>query len=182
MHSKLRILIYEILKIIFNDLKLYCIDDIKAIGKFRFINQYLHGIINSRSGVFKVIPLRSKIIEPDKIKISGEIYNSNLLRSIISNELYLQAINGIELHSTVLIGPDVKIISANHYKNKCDLWITESPIKIGKNTWIGANSIILPGVSIGANSIIGAGSVVTKSFKNKSLIAGNPAVFIRNID
>tara|TARA_Y100000589_G_scaffold39186_1_gene32841 strand:+ start:3363 stop:3911 length:549 start_codon:yes stop_codon:yes gene_type:complete len=182
MRTKLRVFIYEILNNFFHDLKLYNIDDIRAIGKYRFINQYLNGSLKNRCGIFKAISLRSKIIEPDKIKIIGEISNSNLLRSLISNDLYIQAINGIELHSSVLIGPDVKIISANHFKNNSDHWITESPIIIGKNTWIGANSIILPGVSIGTDSIIGAGSVVTKSFKNNSLIAGNPAKFIRNID
>ena len=41
-----------------------------------------------------------------------------------------------------------------------------------KNVWIGANSIILPGVNIGENCIIGAGSVVTKSFKDNCLIGG----------
>lgn len=51
---------------------------------------------------------------------------------------------------------------------------------IGKNTFIGANCTILPGVSIGDNCIVGAGSVVRGNFSNNSIIAGNHAVVVGN--
>lgn len=53
-------------------------------------------------------------------------------------------------------------------------------ITIGKNTFIGANCTILPGVSIGDNCIVGAGSVVRGNFPDNSIIAGNPAVVVGN--
>jgi len=49
------------------------------------------------------------------------------------------------------------------------------PIKIGKNCWLGANSVILPGVELGDNVIVAAGAVVTKSFSNNLVIGGVPA-------
>lgn len=56
-------------------------------------------------------------------------------------------------------------------------------IKIGNDCFIGMNSIILPGVELGDNTIVGAGSVVTKSFKQgKVVIAGNPAKIICTVD
>ncbi|MDO3628846.1 acyltransferase [Mucilaginibacter sp. BT774] len=57
--------------------------------------------------------------------------------------------------------------------------INSSPIVIGDDVFIGANSIILKGVTIGNRSIIGAGSVVTKSIPEDEIWAGNPARFIK---
>lgn len=51
--------------------------------------------------------------------------------------------------------------------------------RIGKNCFIGGESIILPGVTIGDNCVIGAGSVVTKDVPDCSVVAGNPAKVLR---
>lgn len=55
-------------------------------------------------------------------------------------------------------------------------------IVIGNNSFIGAGSIILPGVTIGDNCIVAAGSIVTKSLGNNVVIGGNPAKIISTID
>jgi acetyltransferase-like isoleucine patch superfamily enzyme len=52
--------------------------------------------------------------------------------------------------------------------------------RIGKNCFIGGESIILPGVTIGDNCVIGAGSVVTKDVPARSVVAGNPAKILRS--
>jgi acetyltransferase-like isoleucine patch superfamily enzyme len=56
-----------------------------------------------------------------------------------------------------------------------------APVVIGRNVWIGIGSIVLRGVTIGDNSIVAAGSVVTKSVPPNTLVAGNPAVPIKEI-
>lgn len=73
------------------------------------------------------------------------------------------------------------------YKKRQDIVLDRksrkcSPVEIGDNVFIGAKCIIMKGVTIGENSIIGAGSVVTKSIPENQIWAGNPAVYIRNID
>ncbi len=55
-------------------------------------------------------------------------------------------------------------------------------IVIGDNCWIGGNSVICPGVTLGDNVVVGAGAVVTKSFGDNVVIAGNPAKVIKTID
>jgi acetyltransferase-like isoleucine patch superfamily enzyme len=51
--------------------------------------------------------------------------------------------------------------------------------RIGRHCFIGARSVILPGIVIGDESIVGAGSVVTKDVPPQCVVAGNPAVIIR---
>lgn len=70
------------------------------------------------------------------------------------------------------------VILAHDY---CRMLIKKT--SIGKNCFIGANAIILPGVTIGDHVIVGAGSVVTEDVKSNCIVAGNPAKIIKeNID
>jgi acetyltransferase-like isoleucine patch superfamily enzyme len=100
-----------------------------------------------------------------------------------SGNCYIQGINKVYIGDDTLFAPGIKIISANHNKNdlkKHDK--TTSPIVIGKNCWIGANVVILPGVELGDNVIVAAGAVVSKSFPSDVVIGGVPAKVIGKND
>ena len=85
----------------------------------------------------------------------------------------------------VLMGPDVVMMATSHRFDRIDIPINqqgareERPIVIGNDVWIGTRVIILPGVKIGNHSIVAAGSVVTKSFEDYSIIGGVPAKLLR---
>ena len=87
---------------------------------------------------------------------------------------YIQAKNGIQLGSNVLVGPGVGLISANHSKSDRFQWEPCDPIVIGDNVWIGMNAVVLPGIHIGKNAIIGAGCIVSKNVPENALALGNP--------
>lgn len=55
------------------------------------------------------------------------------------------------------------------------------PVKIADNVWIGMNAIILKGVTIGENSVVAAGAVVSKSVPANVVVAGNPAVIVKQL-
>ena len=57
-----------------------------------------------------------------------------------------------------------------------------APVIIGDNVWIGANSVILPGITVGRCSVVAAGAVVTKDVKPFTLVAGVPAKMIKEFD
>jgi acetyltransferase-like isoleucine patch superfamily enzyme len=72
-----------------------------------------------------------------------------------------------------------QIITAGHPTRNIDL--SEQPILISNDAWIGCMSIIMAGVTIGEGAIVGAGSVVTKDVPPYTIVAGNPAKVIREI-
>jgi len=59
--------------------------------------------------------------------------------------------------------------------------LKSAPVNISDNVWIGMNAVILKGVTIGENSVVAAGSVVTKSVEPNTVVAGNPAVVVRQL-
>ncbi len=90
---------------------------------------------------------------------------------------------GITIGNEVFIGPKVNLITINHDPNPENRSATYGrPIIIEDKVWIGINSTILPGVKIGYGAIIGAGSVVTKDVPAMTIVAGNPARFIKKIE
>ena len=81
-------------------------------------------------------------------------------------------------------GPNVTVDTATHpimpelREKGCQYNL---PIRIGKNCWIGAGSIILPGVTIGDNTVIGAGSIVTHDIPANVVAYGSPCRVMREI-
>ena len=82
-----------------------------------------------------------------------------------------------------LIGPDVVLINSNHGIKKNKLIRLQknisSDVIIGNDVWIGAKSVILPGVTIGDGAVIAAGSIVNKDVAPYSIVGGVPAKLIK---
>lgn len=84
-----------------------------------------------------------------------------------------------------MFGPNVVVATAGHPLDptlRADAMQYNFPVIIGKNCWIGAGVVIVPGVTIGDNVVIGAGSVVTKDIESNVLAFGNPCRVYREIN
>lgn len=90
----------------------------------------------------------------------------------------------IYIGNDVMIAPNVTIASATH---PIDPELRKQALQfnldvhVGNNVWIGANTVILPGITVGDNAVIGAGSVVTKDIPANVVAFGNPCVVQREI-
>lgn len=90
----------------------------------------------------------------------------------------------IEIGDNVMIGPNVVLCTGTHPVSprlRAKEAQYNKPVKVGSGVWIGANTMVMPGVTIGENSIIGAGSVVTKDIPANVIAFGNPCKVHREI-
>ena len=90
----------------------------------------------------------------------------------------------IYVGDNVMFGPHVTLATAGHpvlpeLREKGMQF--NQPIRIGRNVWIGAGAIVLPGVTIGDGTVVGAGSVVTKDLPENVVAVGNPCRILREI-
>ena len=105
------------------------------------------------------------------------------------NSTFLSSDSEIFIGSKVMFGPNTTIITGNHntkvlghymYDVKIKNPDDDLPVTICDDVWIGANVIILKGVTIGKGSIVAAGSVVTKSLPPYSVSGGVPAKVLKS--
>ena len=134
-------------------------------------DELMHRIFPSMGEGSRVMsPLTA--VRPHMVKIGRNV--------VVMPGCLMMSAGGITINDGAQIAANVQLISNNHdlYERQV---ITCKPVHIGKNAWIGAGATILPGVTVGDNAVIGAASVVTKDVPADTIVAGNPAKFIKRI-
>jgi acetyltransferase-like isoleucine patch superfamily enzyme len=91
---------------------------------------------------------------------------------------------GVEIGESTLVSMHCTILSSNHTIPPVGVLIRDMPdellpTKIGRDVWIGANAVIIGGVTIGDGAVVAAGAVVTKDVGAGALVAGVPAKVVR---
>jgi len=113
---------------------------------------------------------------PEKISV-GE-------RTSLNEFVFINGFGGVTIGGFVAIGSGVKIFSAEHSFSGREVApycqpITERPVVIEDEAYLGLNAVILGGVRVGRGSVVGAGAVVTKDVPPYAVVAGVPARVIR---
>lgn len=133
-----------------------------------------------------------KLIKQILKRIRGEQSLSKLIKRGLKVGANLTCMGGviidpshcwhIEIGDDVILAPNVHIL-AHDASTKIFLNYTRvANVKIGNKVFIGAGTIVLPGVTIGDNVIIGAGSIITKNIPSNSVSVGNPAKIVSSLE
>ena len=99
-------------------------------------------------------------------------------RACLGENTVVYSLAEIEIQENATVAQEVYLCTGTHDFESPNFQLITSKITIGKNAFIGARAMLLPGVSIGENAIIGAMSVVTKNVNHSHIVAGNPATRI----
>lgn len=105
---------------------------------------------------------------------------------LIAHNVWIGGRGDIYIGDETLIGPNVVIVSSNHDLSVKGIPVKDAPeirgqVRIGRRCWVGANATIVPNVEIGDGCIVAAGSVVVADVRSHTLVAGNPAKFVRSV-
>jgi len=92
--------------------------------------------------------------------------------------------HSITIEDDVISGPYVYITDQNHVYADVERpiarqWPTNSPVRIGAGSWLGANAVVLPGSNLGRNVVVASNSVVTGDVPDFAVVAGAPAKVVR---
>lgn len=128
-----------------------------------------------KRGMIWVQP-RVTIVESRKLQVGNNCG--------INTGTYINAKGGIIFGNNVLIGSNVTISSGKHPIDGTEPPVFERPteplpIVIEDDVWIGANAVIMPGITLKKGTVVGAGAIVTKDTEEYSVVAGVPAKIIR---
>jgi len=101
-------------------------------------------------------------------------------QSCVGDRANLYAMGEIELGRKCVVAQEVYLCTGTHDFNDPHLSLVTAKITVGDNAFVGARAFVLPGVHIGDGVIVGACSLVTRSVKPWSVVAGSPARFLRS--
>lgn len=167
-------------------------EELAAITTTALRNQDLLQQLNSQPASQREIRQILGNVTGQKIDDSVEIrlpirsdYGANLKigkQVFINSNVMFTDLGGIELEDKVLVGPNVTIISVNHPLDpEKRRGVELKSVRIEENAWLGANSTILPGVTVGKSAVVAAGAVVSKDVPAYTVVAGVPAKVIKKV-
>jgi acetyltransferase-like isoleucine patch superfamily enzyme len=129
------------------------------------------------------VQVRSRWTRP--VEISPELADARVVVGddvLINQGVTIGARQLIEIGNGVLIADDCKIYDTDFHEVEQGAGTKVAPVRIEDGAWLGANVIVLKGVTIGHDAVIGAGSVVVHDVPPRVLAAGNPARVIRPLN
>lgn len=163
----------------------YILLKLKGIKNRSFVfignNVNIYGSIDIRTRESGCISIEDNVSFDDDVRVVAARTGKIIFKSgcEIGKGTIINAGENVEIGSNTLIGPYCLLQASNHgYKNNGPIKgqeYTHSPITVGRDCWLAAKVIVLPGIIIEEGAIIGAAAVVTKNISKNSINGGNPS-------
>lgn len=150
---------------------------LRALGELILTQTIEHTIPRralGRVGPRVYVPRNVSLRFPENIELISDIALGS------GDSLWASENAHITVGAHTLLGPNVTIITANHGFDAREKLVVDQPqherdVRIGEDVWIGANAVILPGVTIGNGAVVAAGAVVNRDVAPYTIVGGVPA-------
>lgn len=182
----------KLMKRVYNSISFRLSQSFRSYGENYFIHRKVIYLVKNESAIniLEGVYIGANTVISVRDDNSLEAFKKSFLsigeHTYIGENNNIRASGGIvKIGSNCLISQNVTIVVTNHNIRKGKLiniqgWSESNNfITIHDDVWIGANSVVLPGITIGAGAVVAAGSIVTKDVEENAIVAGNPARLIR---
>ncbi|HEY8780380.1 MAG TPA: WcaF family extracellular polysaccharide biosynthesis acetyltransferase [Mucilaginibacter sp.] len=126
----------------------------------------------AKVGVGLIIKTKVRIKNPWRLKIGDHCW--------IGESVWIDNLEDVTIGNNVCISQGAMLLTGNHDYTKSSFPYRLGKIEIEDGTWIGAKSVVCPGVVCGSHSILTVNSVATGELNGWSIYSGNPAIFVRS--
>lgn len=155
---------------------------VKGVGKsLGFLNWFVQRIIGLDRDCFFQKHFTSRVLHASNLVIENDDQAVRLSLAA-SAGCYLNAADGLFIGEGTIWGPNVSLVSQHHDLMDFASAPLSAGIRIGRHCWLGAGSVILPGVVLGERTVVGANAVVRDSFpEGHCVLAGVPAKRVKSL-
>src|SRR5439155_25960134 len=97
----------------------------------------------------------------------------------IGEQVWIDNLGDVLIEDNVCISQGAMLLCGNHNYKKSAFDLMTGDITLRQGTWIGAKSVVCPGVIVGSHAILNVGSVATKNLEDYTIYQGNPAILVK---
>ena len=137
---------------------------------FSFFKVFILRIFGANIGKYIVIKPSVNIKYPWKLKLGNNVW--------IGENVWIDNLDKVDIGNNVCISQGAFLLCGNHNYNKESFDLIIKPIIVEDGVWIGANSLVLPGVIAENHAVLSAGSIVSQNLDSYGIYKGNPAIKI----
>ncbi len=135
------------------------------------VKVFLLRAFGAKIGRGLVIKNRVNIKHPWRLIVGNHVW--------IGEDVWVDNLDSVSLGDSVCISQGAMLLTGNHDYTTAAFYYRNAPIVVEEGAWVGAKSVVCPGVVVGSHAILTVGSIATKRMESYGIYQGNPAIKVR---